>query len=83
MKLSKYLEKNDLTVAAFCRKSKISRNVITRALAGAEIYLSHAMAIVKGSKNLVTLKELLPNKRKLKNSSPKSKDSCETCKFLT
>ncbi len=59
MKLREYFDKYGIKISAFADRIGVSRNTITRALAGKPISLEVAMKIEKGTEKKVKCQELL------------------------
>lgn len=59
MKLREYLDKYGIKIGAFAKRIGVSRNTITRALAGKSLSLDVAMKIEKGTEKKVKCQDLL------------------------
>lgn len=61
MKLREYFDKYGIKIRVFAERIGVSRNTITRALAGKPLSLEVAMKIEKGTEKKVKCQDLLGN----------------------
>ncbi len=77
MKLKEYIEQEDMTVAQFSRKVKVTPASIHRILnLDHDLHLSLALRIQKATKNKVKLEELISEKIMLGGRVQERAESC-------